>query len=177
MSGRDTPSALPPRQSGSDRELCRARVFHEALHRKASPLRTGVVRDGSRNGIAIQDQPMEHERQLRVGNRPLWSNRGATGSKEGLRHLEQSLRALSSSWREWRARRRIEHGVGRTFIAKGFESRAEKGHHLPNPSTLLAVGRKQRLPVSKGFVQVLDDRGRFPKPESVVDQGGNLAGD
>ena len=62
------PSRAPRQRLTSKR---RALSLNPALHGRALPLRPRIGNQAKRNLIAVQDQPMEHDGEIDVGDRPL----------------------------------------------------------------------------------------------------------
>src|SRR5262245_43982111 len=101
----------------------RALALHEGAHGGAVPLGDRVLSDLRRHLVAIEDEPVKHEREIAVGDAPLAEEEGLTVDNDAIGYPEQLVGSRSTLSGQGSRARLVEHGGGWTLFAERQEVR------------------------------------------------------
>ena len=148
----------------------------EGLHGGASPLALRECKQRRGQRLAGLHQPLQHHREIGVGDAPGAEERATIGGNDAARRSSPAWRPLfelPSTGARMAARSRLDRRRTLTSVLRGWnEVAAEPGHELARPRPLLQIARQERRVLRRRpFVfEVLDDGARLGQREIPVDQ-------
>jgi hypothetical protein len=133
---------------------------------------------GKRGGQVVQGQPLEHHRQVGVGDAPAVEQTGLARAQQAAGHVDELGRGGVRGVGQRLAGGAVEHGFGGTFLAQGGQVAAQPGLQLAGAGARAEVagiegGMRGR---GEGLVQVFGDGAGFGQVEILVRQRGHPGG-